>query len=145
MKSQIEQSPVMVNDVISGSLSTTMGIQSGDIIKTINSKSINAWNIETTLKNSIGGEISLYYTRNGVSHEAKGTCPEDNCTLGIIFSYSGFTKADFDQFSGDLIKFPLTTAMVVSLKEIKAQTVLTFNALGSLGKNLVSFDKTKIN
>jgi len=54
MKQQMEQSPVTVDDTLSGSLSTTMGIQSGDIIKSINKKTINAWNIETTLKDSIG-------------------------------------------------------------------------------------------
>jgi hypothetical protein len=34
--------------------------------------------------------------------------------------------------------------MRISTKEIKAQTVLTFSALGTLGKDLVSFNRSRI-
>lgn len=144
MKKQMEQSPVLVNDILEGSLAQNMHIQSGDIIKSINNQSINAWNIERILKDNIGGNINLFYSRDGVSRQTTGTCSEENCVLGIQFAYSGFSKADFEKFSGDLIKFPFTKAMLVSAEEIKAQTVLTFNTLGNLGKNLVSFNKSKI-
>jgi hypothetical protein len=42
------------------------------------------------------------------------------------------------------IKFPLGRAMLAGLQEIKAETILTFNALGTLGKNLLSFNGSKI-
>jgi regulator of sigma E protease len=42
------------------------------------------------------------------------------------------------------IKFPFFKAMWISVKEIKAQTVLTFSALGTLGSDLVSFNKDRI-
>ncbi|AHB41142.1 RIP metalloprotease RseP [candidate division SR1 bacterium RAAC1_SR1_1] len=144
-KKTIENVPVKVFEVVSGGLGEQLGIQSGDIIKSINTVSINAWNIEQVLKDNIGGDISLYYTRNGVSREVKGICESESCLLGIAFMYSGFDEKSLADLEGTLIKFPFVPAMGIALKEIKAQTQLTFHALGSLGKNLFSFDKTKIN
>lgn len=144
-KQQIEQIPVTVYEVMSWSLGEKLGIQSWDIIKSINTTSINAWNIEHVLKNNIGGNISLYYSRNGVSHEVEWLCENESCILWIAFMYSGFSNDDFQEYSTDFIKFPFTTSMYVALKEIKAQSSLTFNALWSLGKNLLSFNRTKIN
>ncbi|MDD3263061.1 MAG: site-2 protease family protein [Candidatus Absconditabacteria bacterium] len=143
-KKEIENVPVKVFEIMSGGLGEQMGIQSGDIIKSINSVSINAWNIEQILKNNIGGNISLYYTRNGVSKQTQGLCESESCLLGIIFSYSGFSKEDLTNLDDDFIKFPFIKSAGIALKEIKAQSKLTFYALGNLGKNLVSFDKTKI-
>lgn len=144
-KQSIESLPVIVFEVIDWWLWNQMKIQSWDIIKSINSISINAWNLEQTLKNNIWWNISLYYTRNWVSHETEWICEEESCLLGIAFTYSGFSKESLSNLDWNFIKFPFIKAMGIGLKEIKAQTLLTFNALWSLGKNLISFDKTKIN
>ncbi|HCY21822.1 TPA: hypothetical protein DIC40_08520 [Patescibacteria group bacterium] len=53
-KKTIENVPVKVFEVVSGGLGEQLGIQSGDIIKSINTVSINAWNIEQVLKDNIG-------------------------------------------------------------------------------------------
>lgn len=143
-KKNIENLPVKVFEVIPWWLWEKLWIQSWDIIKSVNSVSINAWNIEQVLKNNIWWEISLYYTRNWISNQTEWICEEESCLLGIAFSYSGFSKENLSDLEWNFIKFPFVTAMWISLKEIKAQTQLTFNALWDLGKNLISFDKTKI-
>lgn len=144
-KKNIESIPVTVFEVMAWWLWEQLGIKSGDIIKSINTISINAWNIEQVLKDNIGWNISLYYTRDGISHEVKGICEDESCLLGIAFMYSWFTKENLAELETTSIKFPFITSIWVALKEIKAQTQLTFHALWSLGKNLISFDKTKIN
>ncbi len=143
-KKTIEEVPVKVFETVPWWLWEQMGIQSWDIIKSINSISVNARNIEQVLKNNIWWDISLYYTRDGVSYQTQWICEEESCLLGIAFSYSGFSKEDLANLDWNFIKFPFVTAMGIALKEVKAQTQLTFNALWSLGKNLISFDKTKI-
>lgn len=143
-KKEIENVPVKVFEIMSWWLWEQMGIQSWDIIKSINSVSINAWNIEQILKNNIWWNISLYYTRNWVSKQTQWLCESESCLLGIIFSYSGFSKEDLTNLDDDFIKFPFIKSAWIALKEIKAQSKLTFYALGNLWKNLVSFDKTKI-
>lgn len=144
-KNTIENIPVKVFEVISGWLWAQLGIASGDIIKSVNNVSINAWNIEQVLKENIGGNISIYYTRNGVSHNVEWICEDESCLLWIAFMYSGFTNENLFALQNTTIQFPFFTAAWIALKEIKAQTQLTFQALWSLGKNLFSFDKTKIN
>lgn len=42
------------------------------------------------------------------------------------------------------IRFPFFKAMRIGAKEIKAQTVLTFSALGTLGGDLLSFNGVRI-
>jgi regulator of sigma E protease len=143
-KKSIENIPVKVFEIVPWWLGEQMGIQSWDIIKSVNSVSINAWNIEQILKNNIWWNISLYYTRNGVSYQTQWICEEESCLLGIAFSYSGFSKEDVSSLDEDFIKFPFVTAMGIAFKEVKAQSQLTFHALWSLGRNLISFDKTKI-
>jgi len=65
------------------------------------------------------------------------TCPEDNCLLWIalVSSWNIWVKE---------IKMPLDKAMLAWLQEIKSQSIMTFSALWTLWKNLMSFDKTKI-
>ncbi len=143
-KQAIENTEVQVFNVMSGLLWEKMWLQSGDIIKSINSVSINAWNIEHILKNNIGWNISLYYTRDWISQEVNWVCETESCLLGVAFSYSGYTQQDIAKFEENYIQFPFTTSVKIALKEIKAQTQLTFHALWSLWKNLISFNKTKI-
>jgi len=144
-KKKIEQVPVKVFEIIPDWLWEKLGIKTWDIIKSVNNISINARNIEQILKDNIWWNISLYYTRDWVSHEVEWVCDTESCLLWIAFSYSGFTKEDIAHFDENFIKFPLFTAMGIALKEIKAQTQLTFYTLWNLGKNLISFDKNKIN
>ena len=63
-------------------------------------------------------------------------CPIDNCILGLTFSAGALDLKP--------IKFPFFTAMWIGVKEIKAQTVLTISALGTLGSDLLSLNKIRI-
>lgn len=138
-KRKIEQSPVIVSEVASWSLSSTIGIIAGDTIKSINNVDINARNVDTVLKKNIGGNIAIEYLRAGKLKTGNGTCPADNCILWIAF-----TKLSLENISGYIIKFPLFKAMRIGVQEVKAQTVLTFSALGTLGSDLISFNKSRI-
>jgi len=54
VKKQIEKNPVTVSEVDSGSLSSTLGILSGDIITSINNINVNEWGLSSVLKENIG-------------------------------------------------------------------------------------------
>jgi len=139
VKKQIEKNPVTVSEVDSGSLSSTLGILSGDIITSINNINVNEWGLSSVLKENIGWDISISYTRNWKSKTVQWVCPKDDCILWIAFavSYEG-------ELSGINIKFPFFKAMRIGAKEIKAQTTLTFSALGTVGSDLLSLNKKRI-
>lgn len=139
VKRRIEEKQVVVSDVSAGSLSETLGIATWDIITQINDAQVNWWNLSSVLKRNIGGKISLTYIRNGKSKTVNGTCAQDSCMLGIAFSAS-----NGEDLSGVIIKFPFITAMRISAKEIKSETVLTVSALGRLGADLLSLKKARI-
>ncbi|MEI6425930.1 MAG: site-2 protease family protein [Candidatus Absconditabacteria bacterium] len=140
MKVSLENSPVIVAEVISGGIAGSMNIQSGDIITQINDTKINAWNLERTLKNNIGSGLDISYLRKGISTIKHGTCEITSCILGIAFSYSGVSQENI----GSEIKFPFGKAVLAGLQEIKGETQLTFTSLGNLGASLFSFDRAKI-
>ncbi len=139
IRKRIEEKQVIVSDVSSGSLSESLGIASGDIITQIKDTQVNGRNLSTVLKKNIGGDFSITYMRKGKSTTVNGTCPKDNCMLGIAFS-----AGNGEDLSGVIIKFPFVTAMRISVKEIKSQTVLTISALGKLWGDLLSLQKTRI-
>ena len=64
-------------------------------------------------------------------------CGSDDCLLGISFLTDGDLQIK-------PIKFSFGGAMLAALHEIKAESSLTMNMLGSLGANLLSFNKDKI-
>lgn len=140
MKDSLENSPVLVADVISGGIAADMNIQSWDIITDINNTSVNAWNLERILKNNIGNKLSITYTRDGTPNTKYWTCDATSCVIWISFSYSWISQQDI----ASEIKFPLGTAMIASLKEIKWETQLTFSSLWKLGAGLFSFNRDKI-
>ncbi len=55
--------PAKVAEVSSGSLASTIGIQSGDILKTINEEKVNLANINLLLKKEIGKDLQIGYQR----------------------------------------------------------------------------------
>ncbi|HKL43711.1 MAG TPA: site-2 protease family protein [Candidatus Absconditabacterales bacterium] len=129
--------PLVVDTIMDQSLADELGFMTGDIITNINSDTVNARNIGAVLKENIGEKINIAYIRNGSKTVVSSQCPEDNCVLGIVFSTSGNLQIQD-------IKYPLPKSLRLGLKEVGAQVDLTFTALGKLGKNLVSFDRSKI-
>ncbi|MFA7298047.1 MAG: site-2 protease family protein [Candidatus Absconditabacterales bacterium] len=128
--------PAKIERVSVNLLGQKMGLTSGDTVISINNDLVDVWNIGSVLKKNIGKDIVLVFERNNIKIISKEHCPVDNCILGLTF-YAG--ALDLKP-----IKFPFYKAMWISVKEIKAQTVLTFSALGTLGKDLLSFDGGRI-
>ena len=88
-----------------------------------------------SLKERIGKELLITYSRGGEEKNANATCPEDMCELGILYLSHDKEEA--------FIKYPLLTAMGKAGQEILAQAKLTFPALGGVLKKAVSTDKKK--
>lgn len=118
---ELAATPAKIEKVSDDSLGQKMGLQSGDIILSINNEPVDVWNIGSILKKSIDQDISLVFNRNEKKTIVQEHCPVDNCILGLTF-YA-------EELNLKPIKFPFFTAMRIGVKEIKAQTVLTFSAL----------------
>ena len=126
-----------IEEVLSGWLASQAGLQSGDTLLRFNNQKIDVLNVSTVLQSTIGKELTIIYMRGKSSRTTTLHCPDDDCVLGISFALSG-------DFSIKPIQFPLVQSMGMAIREIGAEIDLTFSSLGSLGKNLLSFDKSKI-
>ena len=128
--------PAKIEKVSPNLIGQQLGLMSGDTVLSINSIPVDIWNIGTVLKENIGKDIAVQFARKGKKITSNAECPADSCILWLTF-YAG-------NINLKPIKFPLIQAMGIGIKEIKAQTILTFSALGTLGGDLISFDKTRI-
>jgi len=133
---ELVASPAKIEQVAENMLGQKMWLQSGDIIVSINNDPVDVRSIGNILKKYINQDISVVFTRNNKKVIAQEHCPTDNCILWLTF-YAG--ALDIKP-----IKFPLLTAMRISTKEIKTQTILTFSALGTLWNDLISLNKDRI-
>ncbi len=140
-KKKMEKLPVIISDIESWSLAMNMKIKTWDTIKTMNGIATNLWNIDTILKDHQGTALNITVLRAGKIIPLKWACLSGSCEMGIAYD---FDTSILDVFSQKTIKFPLGQAMLISLHEIKAQTQITFRALGVLGKSLASLQWSKI-
>lgn len=128
--------PAKIENATENMLWAELWLLSGDTIISINDDPVDVRNIGTVLKKYIDQDIAILFMRENKKITTQGHCPSDSCVLWLSF------------FAGNInlkpIKFPFGKAMVVSAKEIKAQTMLTFSALGTLGKDLLSFNGGRI-
>ncbi|HRX63493.1 MAG TPA: site-2 protease family protein [Candidatus Absconditabacterales bacterium] len=129
--------PLIVDAVLPDSLAYSLGIQTGDIITNINENSVNVRNVGSVLKENIGENIDIHYTRANTKNIISSKCGEEDCILGLAFVTSGNLEIKE-------IKYKIPQAMFVGIKEIGAQFDLTFAALGRLGSSLISFNGSKI-
>lgn len=129
--------PLVIDTVMPDSIASSLWFATWDVITHINSNQVNARNIWLILKDNIGKDINIAYNRNWLQNVFSTSCPEDNCILGIAFSTS-WTLILND------IKYSLPQSIWMWLKEIWAQTKLTFSALWNLWKSLVSFNWSQI-
>ena len=129
--------PLIIDMIAEWSLADSLWFQTWDIITKINDIDVNARNIGLVLKENIWNEIQISYNRDQQAKTAIGKCEEDSCILGIAFITSGTLQLQ-------TIKYPVHKAIWAWIREIWAQVDLTFSALWKLGKNLFSFDKSKI-
>jgi len=128
--------PAKIEKVSPNMLGAKMGLLSWDTIISINDDLVDVWNIWNILKKNIDKDIQIVFTRDEKKTTTEGHCPVDNCILWLTF------------FAWEIelkpIQFPLFKAMHIGAKEIKAQTSLTFSALGTLGSDLLSLKKERI-
>lgn len=130
--------PATIADIFEGWLAGTLWLQTNDTITHINNKEVNAINISIVLQRYIGEAIEVKYQRNDQILTAQATCPDDNCMLGVVLDNASNMEIQ-------PIKFPFPQSIIAGWKEMGAQAELTFNALWTLGKNLLSFNGDKIN
>ena len=129
--------PVKIDEVASWSIASSMHLQSWDIILSINQEKVSILNVSILLKKFIGQPITLSYQRGKNTLQWTNRCGNDDCILWITFANAGDLEVK-------LIKFPLGKAMFAGLQEIWAESNLTFQMLGTLGGNLLSFNKSRI-
>jgi len=129
--------PLIVDAISKWSLADELDINVWDVFNTVNWKTVNARNIWNILKWSIWQELVINLTRDWTQKEIRTQCPETNCVLWIAFTSSW-------NLTLNEIKFPVHKAMLMSFKEIWEQWKLTFSALWTLWKSLISFDGSRI-
>lgn len=142
VKKQVENIPVIITDVESGGVASIVGIKTWDKILSLNAIKINAWNIDNILNNVSWWSLLLVVQRKGKTYQFTWTCENRNCELGV--AYSGIDISDMGIFKQQRIKFSLGKSMMVAAWEIAAETKSTFDILGTIGRSLISFQKTKI-
>jgi len=128
--------PAKIEKVSADLLGQQMWLLSGDTILSINGTKVDIWNIGNVLKKYIDKNITLSFLRDKKKMSAQAQCPADNCILWLTFNAGSLNLKP--------IKFPFFTALRIGAKEVKAQTVLTFSALWTLGSDLLSFNRTRI-
>ena len=125
-----------ISIVMTGGLANQIGLMSGDIITQINQKKVNSLNLSRTLKQFIDSPLTIDYIRDGKTRSATGTCPTDQCLLGVMISQSGALQILPYQFS-------FGQAWVVAWQEIVAETKLTLSSIKSLFVSLISGTSTE--
>ena len=78
---ELVATPAKIEKVSDNTLGQKMGLQSGDIILSINNEPVNVWNIGSVLKKNIDQDIILIFNRNEKKTMVKERCPADNCIL----------------------------------------------------------------
>lgn len=143
--------PSIATVVMKDGLADTIGIQSGDTIATINNFPVNSLTLKKVLKNNIWQPFTIGVERplsgwaivvdgkdTTQSLTLSGTCPEDNCVLGVIMND---LKAD------QLVvhyQFWFIKSAEIALKELWYQARTTLYRLGKFWSSLLSFNGKNI-
>lgn len=128
----IEQ-PALIESVLANEIASDVWLQEWDTILSINGVSVSNINIQTELKNHIGGPLEIEFSRDWVVATTGAVCPSDSCFLGVTFNTINTTYVE-------KIKFPFVKAMWVAAGEVVEQTRLTFASLGMLFKSIGAWE-----
>lgn len=133
----VTQAAATIEQVLSGGLASTMGLRSWDVVRSINNQAVHNLIMQRVLKQNIWKPIVIYYQRDGVFMSWSAICPQDSCMLWVLLSQS---------WALELLPIRMwwVQAMVASVREIQAQTILTLNALWSLGSSFLSLQPSQI-
>ncbi len=129
---------VMVSMVEPSGLWFMMGLQSGDIIMSVNTISVNSLTFKKQLQSSIGQNITFDIIRWWKDTILTGTCPETDCLLWVYLD---------DINAVDLhvrYQFSFLIASRIALTELYYQGQMTLSKLGSLGASLFSWSAKTI-
>jgi len=129
--------PATIAETIPWSAAESLGLQVNDTILSIDGKAVSSLTIWQELQRKIGQSITIAYERWDELLTTQYQCPDDSCVLGIALEGNNNIQIDS-------IKFPFPQSIGAGRREMGAQTSLTFNALGTLGKNLLSFNGEKV-
>ncbi len=133
----IQEIPIQVADIFSGSLASDLWIMTGDVLLTINDEAVTNFSFGAILKKFIDQDIKVDYERDGEKKTGTVTCPDDQCFFGV--RYEGWGTQEILP-----IKMPLWKAMKASLHEIGEHGKITFNLMGYLWRNLFSWNSEKV-
>ena len=108
-------------------LSLQIPIQTGDIINYIWNIKIDNTNAWTELKKYLGKDVKIWVLRNNKQLFFTGHCAEDSCLLWIFYNSNRKVNK---------LNLNFQQAVKAALHEIKAETILTFEALQHLWKKI---------
>ena len=111
-------------------LSSKIEILTWDIIYSINGHLVTNENISQILSMYIWKQITIVIKRNWKFITQHTTCQENQCLLGVFYDSNITYKK---------LKLPLAEAMKASLKEIKTETIMTFQGLKLIFEKLFSW------
>lgn len=126
--------PLEIRSVVPWWLGNDLWLLSWDVINQLNWIEVDSLNFKKTLQDFINKDISLSIIRDWKSIVLTGSCPVNNCVLGVLMN---------DLSTKDLsivYKFPLLTAVKVSLQELIVQWELTLTKLWSLWASFFSWN-----
>ena len=115
-------------------LSLQIPIQTGDIINYIWNEKVYNTNASSLLKKYLWKKVKIWILRNNKQYFYTWTCAEDSCLLWVFYN----SDRKINQIS-----MSLPQAIKASLKEIKEETKLTFEALWLLYKKLSQWEIKK--
>lgn len=131
-----EDVPVRVESFLDNSLGESIWLQQGDTIVSINNVPVTVATISPQLQQHIWSDVQLTIVRNNEEQTLTVPCEKDRCFLGVRMQGS--------EYDLNPIKFPFWKALAMWFHELKAETEITFFALGNLFTSLLSFDKQQI-
>lgn len=134
----LEPQPVVIWLVLTGWLWSKIGLQSGDTITNINDVWVDSLNFKKVLKDNIAKDIVFTTVRSEQTLSLTGSCPRDNCLLGVMMNDVQADRINI------MYSFWLLKSVKVSLSELGYQAYMTLYRLGKFGESLVSLSGENI-
>lgn len=136
LSGELEDGPVILESVIPQSIAEQWGLNSGAMLLSLNGHPVTAFSLPSQVQKLSDSQWNiLRFLQDNEEKTLTFDCGNP-CSLGVVF-----------QNHGNLeilpIKFPLHTAMIAALKEIKGEWNMTMSALWNIGSKLFSFNSSQ--
>lgn len=129
--------PVQVTDLLDWGLAQRAGIQVWDILERVGGEDVTTSTLWWVLSAQWWRTFDIVARRDEETFTTTISCPDDQCLLGIVMDAAG----DIQVLP---IQMPLSQAIWAWRSELMSQTRLTLRTLGTLGRNLVSWDRERV-